>query len=54
MLKQKLIGIALILIGVLGFVMALHGDPGDRDITVVLLIAPLGAYLLTSKNEIIN
>mgnify|MGYP007027551539 CR=1 FL=1 len=50
MIEQKLIGIAALLLCVVIVVFALHGKtPEDRDVTPVLLMAPLGFYLLFSK-----
>ncbi len=50
MIQQRLTGIAALLLCVFVVVFALHGQtPEDRDITPVLLIAPIGFYLLFSK-----
>lgn len=50
MIEQKLMGIAALLLCVVIVVFALHGQtPEDRDVTPVLLMAPLGFYLLFSK-----
>lgn len=50
MIEQKLMGIATLLLCVVIVVFALHGQtPEDRDVTPVLLMAPLGFYLLFSK-----
>lgn len=50
MIEQKLMGIAALLLCVVIVVFALHGQtPEDRDVTPVLLLAPLGFYLLFSK-----
>ena len=48
MLRQRLIGLTLIGLGILiPFV-------NDGDITVSVLIVPLGGYALFSKNNIID
>lgn len=50
MIEQRLMGIAMLLLCVFIVVFALHGQtPEDRDVTPVLLIAPMGFYLLFSK-----
>lgn len=50
MIKQRLIGIGALLLCVFIVVFALHGQtPEDKDVTPVLLIAPMGFGLLFSK-----
>lgn len=50
MIKQRLMGIGMLLFCVFIVVFALHGQtPEDRDVTPVLLIAPMGFCLLFSK-----
>lgn len=49
---QKLLGLALIIISVFCIVMASYGvTPEDKDLTVVLLILPLGIGMLFSKKQ---
>ena len=52
MLKQRLCGIALLLICVFIVWMCSTGEtPEDKDVTAVLLFAPIGFALLFSKDE---
>lgn len=46
--KQKLYGVALIVLGVLSGILL------DGDITVALLLVPLGAYLIFTKDMVIT
>ena len=51
---QKLMGIALIAICALMFWLASTGvTPEEKDCTAVLLIAPIGLYMLFSKQIVI-
>lgn len=51
---QKLMGIALIAIRALMFWLASTGvTPEEKDCTAVLLIAPIGLYMLFSKQIVI-
>lgn len=51
---QKLMGIALIAICALMFWLASTGvTPEEKDCTAVLLIAPIGVYMLFSKQIVI-
>ena len=51
---QKLMGIALIAICALMFWLASPGvTPEEKDCTAVLLIAPIGLYMLFSKQIVI-
>lgn len=53
-LKQKLMGFSLIVICVLIFCIASTGNTlEERDCTAALLIAPLGLYLIFSKQVVI-
>lgn len=53
-IEQKLIGIALLAICALMFWLASTGvSPEDKDCTAVLLIAPIGFYMLFSKQIVI-
>lgn len=53
-IEQKLIGIALLAICALMFWLASTGvSPEDKDCTAVLLIAPVGFYMLFSKQIVI-
>lgn len=52
--EQKLMGIALIAICALMFWLASIGvTPEEKDCTAVLLIAPIGLYMLFSKQIVI-
>lgn len=52
--EQKLMGIALIAICALMFWLASTGViPEEKDCTAVLLIAPIGFYMLFSKQIVI-
>lgn len=52
--EQKLMGIALIAICALMFWLASTGvTPEEKDCTAVLLIAPIGLYMLFSKQIVI-
>lgn len=52
--EQKLMGIALIAICALMFWLASTGvAPEEKDCTAVLLIAPIGLYMLFSKQIVI-
>lgn len=52
--EQKLMGIALIVICALMFWLASTGiTPEEKDCTAVLLIAPIGFYMLFSKQIVI-
>ena len=49
---QKLLGLALVIISVFCIVMAGYGvTPEEKDLTVVLLILPLGIGMLFSKEQ---
>ena len=51
LLKQRLVGVGLLLICAVVILMALSGTtPADRDATPVLLIAPLGGYLIFTRH----
>lgn len=50
MIRQRLMGIAMLLICILIMVFALNGQTSeDSDVTPVLLIAPMGVCLLFAK-----
>lgn len=52
MIKQKLMGFAMLIITVMIFVMAAHGDPSnplETDVTAAFLTGPLALYLLFSR-----
>lgn len=50
MIEQRLMGIGALLLCVFIVVFASHGQtPEDSDITPIFLIAPMGFYLLLSK-----
>lgn len=54
MRKQKIMGAVLVLISALVLVGAATGRSFyDRDATVVLLILPLGLYMIFTKNYIL-
>lgn len=55
MRKQRLMGLALALMAVLVIMMASTGgsSPEDSDVTVALLVGPLGLYMLFTKNYIL-
>ena len=54
MRKQRLMGIALILLSIAVFCLSLSGvTPEDRDATAGVLILPLGIYLLMSKHVVV-
>ena len=54
MRKQRLMGIALILLSIAVFWLSLSGvTPEDRDATAGVLILPLGIYLLMSKHVVV-
>ena len=50
MIKQRLMGIGMLLISVMIFVMASHAQVrGDIDGTPLLITVPMGLYMLFSK-----
>lgn len=52
--QQKILGLVLIVISALVVCVAATGTtPEERDITAVLMIAPLGLYLMFTKNIVI-
>lgn len=54
LLKQKIMGIVLIIMTVAIFMVARTGTtPMDQDCTFALITGPLGLYLLVTKNIII-
>ena len=51
---QKFLGLVLIAISILVICVAAIGTtPEDRDITAVLMIAPLGFYMMFTKDVVI-
>lgn len=48
MLKQKLVGLGLIAIGIITAVVT------DGDLTVSVLLVPLGVYTLFTKHKIVD
>lgn len=55
MIKQKIIGVIMLLLCMVIIVAAAHMQaPEDRDVTPVLLFAPMGLYLIFSKERWIN
>lgn len=51
---QKFLGLVLIAISILVICVAATGTtPEDRDITAVLMIAPLGFYMMFTKDVVI-
>lgn len=51
LLKQRLVGVCLLLICAIVVVIALSGhSPAEKDATPVLLLAPLGGYLLFTRH----
>ncbi|WP_312938857.1 hypothetical protein [Oscillibacter sp.] len=54
MIKQRLWGLALILISVALMALASTGEtPEERDATAVLLTLPLGIYALVTKEDLL-
>lgn len=55
MRKQRLAGVALIVIAWLVLLLACNGgdSPEDSDATAALLVGPLGLYMLFTKNYIL-
>lgn len=55
MRKQRLAGVALIVIAWLVLLLACNGgdSPEDSDATAALLVCPLGLYMLFSKNYVL-
>lgn len=52
--QQKILGLVLIVISALVVCVAATGTtPEERDITAVLVTAPLGLYLMFTKNIVI-
>ena len=52
--KQKAIGFLLLLISAIAIVLASHGTSlEDRDCTMVLILIPLGFWLMFTKKLII-
>jgi len=55
MIRQKLIGLAILaLCALLLWVCSTGVTPEDRDGTAVLLLAPMGFYLIFSKDVVIE
>lgn len=53
--KQKLMGIALLAISAAIIYMAFKGNSMvDRDITAIIITAPMGLYLLFTKEIVIS
>ena len=54
MTKQRLMGLALVVTSVLLLFLASTGETlEDRDATAVLIILPLGMYLMVTKNYVL-
>ena len=55
MRKQRLLGVALVVIAWLVLLLACNGgdSPEDSDATAALLVGPLGLYMLFTKNYIL-
>lgn len=54
MRKQRLMGIALVLISALILILAAIGEtPDEQDATIVLLTLPLGLYMIFTKDYIL-
>lgn len=51
MIKQRLMGLALVVISVLMLLLASTGETlEDRDVTAVLITLPLGVFMMVSRN----
>lgn len=54
MTKQRLMGLALVVTSVLLLFMASTGETlEERDATAVLIILPLGMYMMVTKNYVL-
>ncbi len=54
MRKQRIMGIVLVLVSALILVLATSGKtPDEQDATIVLLILPLGLYMIFTKHYIL-
>ena len=54
MRNQKLIGLVFLILAAVVFVLAATGStPLERDATAAILFAPLGAWLMVSRHQII-
>ena len=54
MTKQRLMGIALVVTSVLLLFLASTGETlEERDATAVLIILPLGMYMMVTKNYVL-
>ena len=54
MTKQRLMGLALVVTSVLLLVLASTGETlEERDATAVLIILPLGMYMMVTKNYVL-
>jgi len=52
MTKQRLLGLALVLISLAVIALARTGVyPEERDVTVILITLPLGIYAMVTKTE---
>lgn len=53
MRKQRLMGLALVLIAAAVVALASTGEPGDQDATAALLVGPLGIYMMVTKSYVL-
>jgi len=53
MKQQRICGVILVLLSILIVILAAHSTTmEERDITVVLLLLPLGVYLICTKSRV--
>lgn len=54
MIKQRLMGLALVVISVLMLLLASTGETlEDRDVTAVLITLPLGVFMMVTKQYVL-
>ena len=53
LVKQKVLGIALLLVSLFAVLLAIFSEsPEDKDCTMVLILIPMGIWLLTSRQNL--